>query len=1243
MKLFQRLSVGGILLLGSSVWGSEQNVLNLSYKNVSPYSATLNWTNLSESDIQRYKVFCNDKLLFTTVNQSYDFNSLVPNQNYTFKVQAIDAEGNEIQGNAVTFKTLAMAESNFFLLNSYAFDKFGAKVSYFDGVKAAMDELYPDYSDYLRKYDDPQKWYDFYDIKARTPYKTEFLNNINFSFYEGDGQMILNSGKDKFAAVTFDGFLVAAEDGDYAFKVEHDNSFILEIDGREVVNEMKYKSPKEYTLRSVKLLKGVHRVKITYYEFSGVKSSLLMQWAGPNFDFRPLDGYSFVQLKDAVNPYLATDADFDGVLDSVEAEKNSSNSSWDTDNDGLTDYEEIVKFNSKPDQRDTDNDGIEDAIEAKIAKTNLTTVDNNNNENFFSNVQTDIQNDKLTLSWNYNGSNINEYKVFRNFNEVGSTRTKAFTLPILSEDDFYYIVAVNTDGKRNFKRVNPITLTAEQKAYLVWKINKGLPQSSTFDKDFDKDFRSNLNEYKLDSNPRVEPLPTIASLEKLNGLIAEYHDTIWSPTLLDELDTYKVEILDSLNFNAGEGEVLNSGKINDVGVIFKGFFNAPETGLYKFLISYDDYLTIYIDDTLFFKDTTWNPNGTFFEKHLASGIHSIRVEYGDGHGEALLDVKWQKPSDEKMEDMADGVFWHVKNDKAKLREYIAWSKDSDGDGVSNEVEFQNGTNINSKDSDNDGLTDFEELNKYHTDPNKADSDGDGVNDGDEVKKAFSDPNKVDFNSETKLLQVINGNSFVEKVSNWGLEGDCVYAMNRNGALSYNLNIPQDGYYALEVELSEHNTLLNNSVFVLGLNINDVPAVYEEIKTSKYETKKALIFLPYLKEGIQKISLKWINSYPDTSLKIHKLALLELLGPDNNNNNRPDWVDNRVNSMLSIHIPKTTKFSPAFIEGDNGYFVQNYTITGAYKADENDLDPIAVKLPNNGWYVDVKVNPEQTTNIAIDLNNGTDVITQNIDWIPCNILCENEIVIRKGAELKVSAVPEGQTGGQSLIKFNGESQYTTKPVIFKFNETGEFNINASWSKNGAEGAEGNLKVIVKDAQFSATPFAVVEAFSYWHNPSIKDDIFLSTEDNIYLRSDDNEDQIRDIEFISNKVGDVVFATRLYKNGPVISTSIVDVIANTSHKTFGYLPVLQTYSDGSKLLEGNLAFSKVDDSIKIKITINTSGAIFEDGTTEKVFTKADFDESGVLRYRIIKSAESPSSICSSAEVYVNGEKVETILNI
>jgi hypothetical protein len=51
------------------------------------------------------------------------------------------------------------------------------------------------------------------------------------------------------------------------------------------------------------------------------------------------------------------------------------------------------------------------------------------------------------------------------------------------------------------------------------------------------------------------------------------------------------------------------------------------------------------------------------------------------------------------------------------------------------------------DSDGDGLTDYEEIYIYHTDPYKADTDGDGLTDYQEVKIYHTDPNNPDTDGD----------------------------------------------------------------------------------------------------------------------------------------------------------------------------------------------------------------------------------------------------------------------------------------------------------------------------------------------------------------------------------------------------------------------------------------------------------------------------------------------------------------
>lgn len=63
--------------------------------------------------------------------------------------------------------------------------------------------------------------------------------------------------------------------------------------------------------------------------------------------------------------------------------------------------------------------------------------------------------------------------------------------------------------------------------------------------------------------------------------------------------------------------------------------------------------------------------------------------------------------------------------------------DRDHDGLDEEQERKLGTSDRNVDTDGDGLSDFDEVNVYDSDPTNPDTDGDGFLDGDEVEAEYS--------------------------------------------------------------------------------------------------------------------------------------------------------------------------------------------------------------------------------------------------------------------------------------------------------------------------------------------------------------------------------------------------------------------------------------------------------------------------------------------------------------------------
>ena len=85
------------------------------------------------------------------------------------------------------------------------------------------------------------------------------------------------------------------------------------------------------------------------------------------------------------------------------------------------------------------------------------------------------------------------------------------------------------------------------------------------------------------------------------------------------------------------------------------------------------------------------------------------------------------------------------------------SKDSDGDGLTDEEEAALGTDPFNRDTDGDGLTDGDEVNKYKTDPLNKDTDFDALTDGQEVLKYKTNP----LDRDTDKGGVADGHEVIE--------------------------------------------------------------------------------------------------------------------------------------------------------------------------------------------------------------------------------------------------------------------------------------------------------------------------------------------------------------------------------------------------------------------------------------------------------------------------------------------------
>jgi len=83
------------------------------------------------------------------------------------------------------------------------------------------------------------------------------------------------------------------------------------------------------------------------------------------------DRVTKLQVYDNNNSFTKKDTDEDGLYDFYEDWIGTDKFNADTDGDGLSDGEEVLKYGSNPKSSDSDSDGLNDSYEVKVINTNL--------------------------------------------------------------------------------------------------------------------------------------------------------------------------------------------------------------------------------------------------------------------------------------------------------------------------------------------------------------------------------------------------------------------------------------------------------------------------------------------------------------------------------------------------------------------------------------------------------------------------------------------------------------------------------------------------------------------------------------------------------------------------------------------------------------------------------------------------------------------------------------------------------
>lgn len=300
---------------------------------------------------------------------------------------------------------------------------------------------------------------------------------------------------------------------------------------------------------------------------------------------------------------------------------------------------------------------------------------------------------------------------------------------------------------------------------------------------------------------------------------------------------------------------------------------------------------------------------------------------------------------------------------------------------------------------------------------------------------------------------------------------------------------------------------------------------------------------------------------------------------------------------------------------------------------------------DGWYADVLLSPTNNTVIQVFEQDGAVAYSNTVAWTQVNILeglYTNDILIRGNSSMLLTAYPADVTNGVvSIDIFDAATNLVTNvvtdistPVEYLFDVDGIYTVVGTYT-NETLSTNDAIAVNVVGSSFAMDEVVCVAGTERtWDCPEIDDEAEIEYSKYLDVTTEALENGGLTFTLMNNYMTPLYMIARLGQDGPVLDSVKVSSLYGDKGS---YWKVVESYVDGSRLVEVKLQLGYVPSDIEVRLHIFVGGVTFDDGTLNKVLTSADFDEMGVATYRFIQDATSTSSVCHTTNIYQDNQLI------
>ncbi len=753
--------------------------------------------------------------------------------------------------------------------------------------------------------------------------------------------------------------------------------------------------------------------------------------------------------------------------------------------------------------------------------------------------------------------------------------------------------------------------------------------SSDATADFDNDGISNFNEIHASSNPNI--------WDSVPGILV---DEIWHNISGDNLTVagYKAA------FTRDPDEIHNitTTQAFDHGEQYvrrvRGYITAPVTGAYQFWGAADSdvdmflsttaskfYRQLILDDKVFTPITSYDVDTSQKSRLItltAGQKYYFEMWHKEGIGGSYYSVAWKKPGGSR--ELIPSQY---------LSSYAGEANDQDDDYLKDDYELANGLSITdngrspgSKDGaygdlDGDGLTNEEEM-KAGTKAGLADSDGDGVSDYDEAN-FFNSATLANDIGPFASVATLNGDDYTGSFGEWEKAVGKAMQACRRGYVEYPVTVQTSGVYALKFQLTSQNDGAQSEQYDFMFALNGKNFSFKTITIEENGSASLGVLTPWLNAGeTYTIRLFVDNSYNFRRISVDQVEILAASGTDSNDNQIPDWVDIRVHTDngFDYHV-LNSKTSPAVLEGNARY--PQFVSTGGAALKQ---------APNGRFYHEQPLIPGSPSTLNYTFENGGLNDSVTVNWLPTNLLLENNLTIRQGDSLLLTAFNNAEQASLETYSIitNGQTVTNTadQPSPQVFTTPGTATIQLTHTSAGAIVTNRTITVNVLPLVNIPAPLCVTGYQRLWTYPALPPGATMQIDDRVVRLQ---EAVANTCSLLTTTPENQRILIRQGPNGLILGSSEVQSVCVRTNDFTGN--IVEAYNATTTTLKLPVVANGHFGDAEIRCKIIIGGVTFADGTTTFTLRAPDFDPFGSASLFFIKS-NSAHSNCRQFSIWSAG---------